>query len=92
VYGEPIQDNLLSRPCCSWSYLARFNAKQSQFCLRNLRDRGIVRRRVISQAWKPAKTFVCAAKTNLALAATLVGMESYELLGLPFRSAATPQG
>jgi hypothetical protein len=84
VYGEPVQDNLLSRSCCSWSYLARFNAEQSQFSPRNLRDGETVRRRVISQARKPTKTFVCGAKTNLALAATLVGMESYELLGLPF--------
>ena len=84
MHDEPVQDNLLSRSCCSWSYLARFNARQSQFSPRNLRDREIVRRRVISQARKPTKTFVCGAKTNLALAATLVGMESYELLGLPF--------
>jgi hypothetical protein len=50
VHDEPVQDNLLSRSCCSWSYLARFNAKQSRFSLRNLRDKGIVRRGVISQA------------------------------------------
>jgi hypothetical protein len=55
VHGEPVQDILLSRSCCSWTYLARFNATLSQFSLPKLRDKGTAWRSVISQARKPVK-------------------------------------